>query len=350
MLSLRGDWVFPVAGPPLGNAAVTISQGRIVAVGRPPHGVPCQDLGRAAIVPGLINAHAHLEFSDLAAPIGRPGMGLVEWLQSVMGHRAAAPGCKISPVAQGLQQSVGYGVAAIGEIVQPGAAFDPYFASPCRGTLFLELIAPRIERVDAALEAARKYVIEARSASERNPKCKRETGPKHRQPLALRAKPPCPVHGSSAIARPRRESLQRARVAAGHAPGRVPRRDRVLARRPRAVSQLVGSARRVGTPPRGPAAAARWTSFGRCRLPTGPSWSTATISMRKRSSSWAGSGNEWPWFTAPGRTPGSVTIAIRWRRCWPRAWWSPWAPTAGPHRPTSTCWPRCGTSPASFLP
>ena len=89
--SLRARWVFPVAGPPLRDAAVTISQGRIVAVGSPPDDVPIEDLGQAAIVPGLVNAHTHLEFSDLASPIGRPGMGLVEWLGSVVRHRANAP-------------------------------------------------------------------------------------------------------------------------------------------------------------------------------------------------------------------------------------------------------------------
>ena len=85
--SLRARWVFPVAGPPLRAAAVTISQGRIVAVGSPPHGVPIEDLDHAAIVPGLVNAHTHLEFSDLASPIGRAGMGLVEWLGEVIQHR-----------------------------------------------------------------------------------------------------------------------------------------------------------------------------------------------------------------------------------------------------------------------
>ena len=73
------------------NAAVTISRGRIVAVGNPPKDVPIEDLGQVAIVPGLVNAHTHLEFSDLAKPIGHPGMGLVEWLGSVIRQRANAP-------------------------------------------------------------------------------------------------------------------------------------------------------------------------------------------------------------------------------------------------------------------
>ncbi|MGO9108329.1 MAG: amidohydrolase family protein [Thermoguttaceae bacterium] len=156
--SLRARWVFPVASPPLRDAAVTISQGRILAVGSPPHGVPIEDLGHAAIVPGLVNAHTHLEFSDLASPIGHPGMGLVEWLGSVIQHRAKAPALSRSSVERGLRECAGYGVTTIGEIAQPGGTTDAYLASRCDGAIFLELIAPRIERIEAALEAAEKHV------------------------------------------------------------------------------------------------------------------------------------------------------------------------------------------------
>ena len=169
--SLRARWVFPVAGPPVRDAAVTIRQGRIVAVGDPPRDVACEDLGSVAMVPGLVNAHTHLEFSDLASPIGRPGMGLVEWLGSVIAQRSDdAAGGKTKggtllrstapyAVAQGLEESLRHGVTTIGEIAQPGKSHDAYLASPCDGTLFLELIAPRVERMDAALEAAGKHVL-----------------------------------------------------------------------------------------------------------------------------------------------------------------------------------------------
>ncbi len=120
--------------------------------------MPIEDLGQAAIVPGLVNAHTHLEFSDLASPIGRPGMGLVEWLGSVIQQRAAAPAGNCSCVETGLRESVGHGVTTIGEIAQPGGTLDAYRATPCDGTLFLELIAPRVERIEAAVKAAGMHI------------------------------------------------------------------------------------------------------------------------------------------------------------------------------------------------
>jgi cytosine/adenosine deaminase-related metal-dependent hydrolase len=165
----------------LENAAVTIAAGRIVAVGDVADGVPVEDLGSVALLPGLVNAHTHLEFSDLAGPIGRQGMGMVDWLRSVVEHRAAktlvvppsggsagvppsdgspatAKAGTTSAVVQGLAESVRHGVTTIGEIAQPGMIDDPYRAAACECTLFVELIAPLRERVEPALAAAREHL------------------------------------------------------------------------------------------------------------------------------------------------------------------------------------------------
>src|SRR3954462_2257240 len=64
----RARWVVPIDQPPLEGGIVTIAGGRIVAVGKDEAGVPPRDLGDVAILPGLVNAHTHLEFSLLERP------------------------------------------------------------------------------------------------------------------------------------------------------------------------------------------------------------------------------------------------------------------------------------------
>ena len=55
------DWVLPVSAPPIENGAVAVEDGRIAAVG------PAAELGEgrrftdAALVPGFVHAHPHLE-------------------------------------------------------------------------------------------------------------------------------------------------------------------------------------------------------------------------------------------------------------------------------------------------
>jgi 5-methylthioadenosine/S-adenosylhomocysteine deaminase len=62
-------WVLPIASPPIDDGAVLVDDSVIVAVGARadlqaafPH-EPHEDFGNAAILPGLINAHSHLELT-----------------------------------------------------------------------------------------------------------------------------------------------------------------------------------------------------------------------------------------------------------------------------------------------
>ena len=45
------------------------------------------DLGDVALLPGLVNAHTHLEFSYLKQPLGEPGMRLADWIRLVIAER-----------------------------------------------------------------------------------------------------------------------------------------------------------------------------------------------------------------------------------------------------------------------
>lgn len=113
--------ILPMAGPPLENGWLRVARGRIVALdsGRPPAGAI--DLGDAIVLPGLVNAHTHLEFSDLRAPLDAAG-GLPGWIGRVVPlrrERDAAPGAAEKVAAalrRGLVESALAGVTTIGEI------------------------------------------------------------------------------------------------------------------------------------------------------------------------------------------------------------------------------------------
>ena len=78
-------------GPPLEHAWLVIERGLIAAFGRgpPPHpAAEVCDLGDAIVLPGLVNAHTHLEFSELAMPLDAAG-GLPAWIGRVLAARRA---------------------------------------------------------------------------------------------------------------------------------------------------------------------------------------------------------------------------------------------------------------------
>jgi cytosine/adenosine deaminase-related metal-dependent hydrolase len=114
-------------------------------------------LGNVAILPGLVNAHTHLEFSDLPHPLGAPGIDFVKWVRLVIASRRRAA-VEESPVAQGLRESRRLGTSALGEIAQPGWPVDLIQRANLDVTVFLELIAPTSEGIPGALTLAREHV------------------------------------------------------------------------------------------------------------------------------------------------------------------------------------------------
>jgi cytosine/adenosine deaminase-related metal-dependent hydrolase len=162
-LVLKARFVFPVTGEPIPDGSVTIEGTKIVAVGPASAcgtsaAQEVRDLGNVAILPGLINAHVHLDFSDLAAPLGEPGIGLVPWLHRVMDYRRQSRGAGPRSVALGLAESTRCGVTTLGEIAQADWPTEAAAAAPLNLTIFQELIAPTARRVTAALELAKSHL------------------------------------------------------------------------------------------------------------------------------------------------------------------------------------------------
>jgi aminodeoxyfutalosine deaminase len=163
-ISLTARYVFPVAGPPLAGGCVTIRSERIVAVeARPPQ--TAIDLGSVAILPGLVNTHTHLEFSDCGAPLGRAGMPLPEWIRLVIAARGSEQRDPGLAIARGLAESLGAGTTTLGEIATSGWTEETLKVAPLDLTAFYEVIGLRAERVSDRLGDAEQFVALAMRAS-----------------------------------------------------------------------------------------------------------------------------------------------------------------------------------------
>ena len=139
----RAKWIFPVATDPIENGIVVCQNEKILACGKADSIASDRvvDLGDVAIIPGLVNAHTHLEFSDLDQPLGDPKLGFPAWIESVIAHRKnqnpKQQQPKSSVIARGIQESQNAGVVAIGEIATlPTNASD--YDSSLHGVVFHE--------------------------------------------------------------------------------------------------------------------------------------------------------------------------------------------------------------------
>lgn len=135
-------WVFPVAGPPLARGTVTVRGDRIESVDPSGARTPDEDLGNAAVIPGLVNAHTHLDLS------GARGLVLptdpehfTDWLRGVIAYRRArTPEQVQDDIGAGLAESLRFGTTLIGDVAVGGASWPAVSSAAVRATLFWEII------------------------------------------------------------------------------------------------------------------------------------------------------------------------------------------------------------------
>jgi len=77
---LGADWVLPVDGPPLRGGAVRIEDGAITEVSTSL--TPDERFADAVILPGLVNAHTHLEYHSMSA-MG-DGLPFTPWIEQLI--------------------------------------------------------------------------------------------------------------------------------------------------------------------------------------------------------------------------------------------------------------------------
>lgn len=172
IVSLRARWVIPVDRPPIEGGVVTVAGDRIVAVGPSEPGQAVRDLGDVALLPGLVNAHTHLEFSSFDEPWGTPGQPFYVWLSQIIARRRELFSEPIDrkelnrqAVTRGLAESHSAGVAAVGEIAVSDWSIEAFAANerPESATIFYELLGLAGDRVDPLMAEARAHLSRAAS-------------------------------------------------------------------------------------------------------------------------------------------------------------------------------------------
>ena len=166
---VRARFVVTMDGPPIENGAVAISEDRIIDVGtfadveKHSRG-DVLDLGEYALLPGLINAHCHLDYTCLRGKIPRPD-SFTKWISAINAEKAKlAADDYIKSINAGFAEARSYGTTTIANLV----AFPELVAKigePIRTWWFAELIDVRepnraseiVDRAVVSLKAAKNW-------------------------------------------------------------------------------------------------------------------------------------------------------------------------------------------------
>jgi cytosine/adenosine deaminase-related metal-dependent hydrolase len=150
-------------GPPIENGAVVISGNRILEVGKFPKisarhsGQQLVDLGEQALLPGLINAHCHLDYTCLRGKIPAQ-KSFADWIRAINAEKAKLSlEDYLASIAEGFAEAKRFGTTTIANLT----AFPeliPQVNPPIRTWWFAELIDVRDpsgtnELVDLAIDA-----------------------------------------------------------------------------------------------------------------------------------------------------------------------------------------------------
>jgi cytosine/adenosine deaminase-related metal-dependent hydrolase len=155
----RAAWVLPVSGSPLRDGWVEVDDGRIVDLGASVStpGTPEHDLGRVALMPGLVNAHTHLELSYLRGQVPAAS-SFVDWIRGVVGARRQRPDPKAADILEsvraGIDEAVASGTALVGDISNTLVTYEPLVGSALAGIVFYELLRFNTADPDGVVEQA----------------------------------------------------------------------------------------------------------------------------------------------------------------------------------------------------
>jgi len=143
-LIYRAKTVVTMDGPPIDNGAVAIVGERIAAVGPfaevRAHGGAVTDLGEMVLLPGLINAHCHLDFTSLRGKIA-PQRSFTDWILQINGlRRDFSDEDFLESIALGFQEAKSWGTTAMANIESMPALLARMAPPPLRTWWFAELI------------------------------------------------------------------------------------------------------------------------------------------------------------------------------------------------------------------
>ena len=157
---LRAKYVMPDSRTIIENGAAAIQGAEIIDVGPYPtirhsDALPIRDLGEAILMPGLVNAHTHLDLTSSADVVQRTPK-FTDWIFQIVGKRTPET---IGPsVRAGVEQSLAGGATTVGDIDGTGESAQILQNTPIRKVVFFEVLGFSGERCAMGLTRLATYL------------------------------------------------------------------------------------------------------------------------------------------------------------------------------------------------
>ena len=138
--------VVPMIGDPIADAAVAVADDRVVGVGERGELAAAYPAARVRtwpglLLPGLVNAHSHLQYTDFADLAGRD-LEFAEWIGILTERRwTYSPEQWAESTRRGIHGMLGSGTTACADIVSDPGPLTPTVRSGLAGASYIEAVA-----------------------------------------------------------------------------------------------------------------------------------------------------------------------------------------------------------------
>lgn len=161
---LLGRWIVPISAPYFENGAVVVEQDRILDLGPsasiqekyPQHEI--RNYPNAAILPGFVNVHTHLELTVLRGYL--ENLPFWNWIQKLTRtkYQVLTYDELVVSALLGALEAIRAGVTTVADPMDLGASLEAVLTSGLRAVLYQECFSPKEEEAGRVLEALQKKV------------------------------------------------------------------------------------------------------------------------------------------------------------------------------------------------
>jgi 5-methylthioadenosine/S-adenosylhomocysteine deaminase len=164
MTSYHARWVLPVTAPAIEDGTVAVEDGRITYVGpRRESDGEVVDLGEALLMPGLVNAHCHLELTAMRGFL--EDLDFRRWILRLTTAKRAVlgPEALLDSARLGLEEGILAGITTYADTCDSGVALDAMVEYGVRGIMYQELFGPDPAQCEASIRDFREKLVSLRS-------------------------------------------------------------------------------------------------------------------------------------------------------------------------------------------
>jgi cytosine/adenosine deaminase-related metal-dependent hydrolase len=169
MTRYHARWIVPVSAPPIAHGTLVERAGRIVWVGTRDDAPALEprdadvDLGDAVLLPGLVNAHCHLELTTMRGFLD--GLGFREWVLRLTSARRAVldEAALLDSARLGVEEGVRAGITTFADTGDSGTGFDAMLERGVRGICYREVFGPDPAQCQRAVAELREKVERMRA-------------------------------------------------------------------------------------------------------------------------------------------------------------------------------------------